>query len=107
MSPVSPASDQPARRDYRDNAPLCDRVQKRDGRVIGHENVEPPPAVGIGFQTVQETMAVVGQFTAKAVAASVRHQLFGSPRLCRHPPVIGGSLMVIRRRNTEGTEIGE
>src|ERR1700722_6602843 len=86
--------------------PLRNRIQEGDGSFIGDENVEPPSAVGIGFQTVPEMMAVVGQFTAKLIAANVCRPSFGSSRLCRPPPIIRRGLKVIRRRNSDGSEIG-
>ena len=86
---------------------LRELIQQRDGSFIGDENVEPPTAVGIGFQAVPEGMVVLAQFTAQPVAVSVRRSLFTSPRLCRRSPVIRRAMMGIRRRNADGMEIGE
>ena len=55
-----------------------DFPQKRDGRVIGDEYVEPPPTGGIGFQMVEEAMAVLGQFPSKPISAGVRGPLFAT-----------------------------
>jgi hypothetical protein len=82
-------------------------VQKLEGIIVGDEKVQPPPAVRIGFQTVQEATAVVSQFAAKPIAASVCGSLFGSPCAGHRPPVCWTCLNGLRRLDMDGEEISK
>ena len=42
-------------------SPAVDTIDKRQSILIRDENMEPPPAFGIGFLTIDEPMAMLDQ----------------------------------------------
>ena len=55
--------------------------------------MKPPPAFGIGFQTIDEPMAILVQDETKPVTKIVEYQFLGSTSFSRRPPV--GRLLAI------------
>ena len=70
--------------------------------------MEPPPAFGIGFLTIDEPMPMLDQDAAEPIAEVIEHSLFTTASLGYRPPVERLEIGVRRKclgREPDGAEV--
>jgi hypothetical protein len=89
-------------------SPSVDTIQERQSILIKDENMKPPPAIRIGFLTINEPMAMLVQDTTDAIAEVIEHPFLGSTSLGHRPPISRFEIGAHRKRlgrEPDGAEV--